>query len=130
MCGQIKVKPNVYQLAIGIFIASVWLINGLLCKILGLTPRHEEIVARILGSEFAHPLTLIIGGAEIFMGLWILSNYRKKLTTYTQIILVTIMNILEFILAPDLLLWGYWNILWAMLFCIIVWLNYRMTTHV
>lgn len=32
--------------------ALVWLVNGLLCKVLGLVPRHAAIVARIL--EPAH----------------------------------------------------------------------------
>ncbi|MBC7446743.1 MAG: hypothetical protein H7330_01650 [Hymenobacteraceae bacterium] len=29
--------------------AAVWAANGLLCKLLHLAPRHEQIVARILG---------------------------------------------------------------------------------
>ncbi len=110
------------------FIALVWLINGLICKVLGLTPRHQEIVARILGSEFSHPLTVLIGISEIVMAVWILSNYRSTLNTYTQILLVIMMNILETILAPDLLLWGHWNLLWAISFCLIIWINHKLVT--
>jgi hypothetical protein len=42
-------------------IALVWLVNGLLCKVLGLVPRHAAIVARILGPSHADLLTLLIG---------------------------------------------------------------------
>ena len=31
-------------------IAAVWLANGLFCKVLNLVPRHQQIVARILGK--------------------------------------------------------------------------------
>lgn len=110
-----------------ILIACVWLINGLICKVLGLVPRHEAIVVRILGNEFAHPLTILIGISELFMAAWVLSRYKLKLNTFTQIGLVASMNILETILAPDLLLWGYWNLIWAILFCIVVWKHYKLT---
>ncbi len=32
-------------------IASVWLVNGLFCKVLNWVPRHQFIVARILGKN-------------------------------------------------------------------------------
>jgi hypothetical protein len=103
------------------FIATVWLVNGLLCKVLNMEPRHEQIVARILGSEYARELTLLIGLSEIAMTVWVLSLYRSKWCAMTQIVLVTIMNILEFFLTPDLLLWGRWNAFFAFLFVIAVW---------
>lgn len=116
------------QNILNIFIASIWIINGLISKVLGLTPRHEAIVARILGAEFAHPLTILIGISEIFMAIWILLKFREKLNSYTQILLVATMNVLETILASDLLLWGHWNLLWAITFCLIIWQNHRLTT--
>ena len=112
---------------LNIIIAAVWLVNGLVCKVLGLAPRHEAIVARILGSEYAHPLTVLIGISEIFMAIWVISRFRAKLNTYTQISLVMTMNILETILAPDLLLWGHWNLLWAVSFCLIIWIHHKLT---
>tara|TARA_B110000879_G_scaffold123362_1_gene163180 strand:- start:15300 stop:15662 length:363 start_codon:yes stop_codon:yes gene_type:complete len=116
----------VIQNTLNIIIASVWVINGLISKVFGLTPRHEAIVARILGTEFAHPLTILIGISEIFMAIWVLSKFRAKLNAYAQIFLVSTMNILETILAPDLLLWGQWNLLWAITFCLIIWKNHRL----
>ena len=105
------------------FIALVWLINGLVCKVLNVVPRHTEIVATILGEQYARPLTILIGLAEVVMAIWIWSRYRSKLSATLQIVIVLLMNILEIILAPDLLLWGKWNLLFAILFVILVYWN-------
>ena len=105
------------------FIALVWLVNGLLCKVLNLVPRHQEIVGRILGEGYSRPLTLAIGLAEIAMAFWILSGMRTRLNAVLQIVIIAIMNILEFILVPDLLLWGKLNAVFALLFILIIYLN-------
>ena len=39
-------------------ISLVWLVNGLYCKVLNFVPRHQLIVARILGEDFARILRL------------------------------------------------------------------------
>jgi hypothetical protein len=101
-------------------IAAVWLVNGLLCKVLYLVPRHEAIVARILGPEYAAPLTRLIGFAEIGMGIWVLSGRWLKLNVAAQIALVISMNVLEFWLASDLLLWQHLNIVFAGLFVLLL----------
>ncbi len=105
------------------FIVTVWLVNGLICKVLNFFPRHEQIVARILGSEYSRPLTLLIGLAEIGMVIWILSRIQKRVNAVVQIVIVATMNILEFSLAPDLLLWGRLNIFFAFLFILVVYYN-------
>tara|TARA_R110002074_G_scaffold32544_4_gene90951 strand:+ start:14317 stop:14706 length:390 start_codon:yes stop_codon:yes gene_type:complete len=102
------------------FIASVWFVNGLFCKVLNLVPRHQEIVARILGSHNSEIITIIIGILEIIMTIWILTNYKSKLNALTQIIILATMNIIEFMFAKDLLLWGKFNSLFAILFILIV----------
>lgn len=97
-------------------IALVWLANGLLCKVLGLVPRHAAIVARILGPAYAGPLTRLIGLAEIGMAVWVFSGLKRRWCVLTQMGLVAVMNTLEYFLAPDLLLWGRANALFAGLF--------------
>jgi hypothetical protein len=92
-------------------IATVWLANGLLCKVLNLVPRHQQIVARILGSDYSQPLTLLIGLAEIVMAIWILTKFKSKFNAIAQMTVVAPMNIIEFIVVPDLLLWGRLNCL-------------------
>ena len=101
-------------------IAFVWIANGLFCKVLNLVPRHQEIVARILGDDYARPLTFLIGISEVIMAIWILSRYKSKWNAWTQIGVVGLMNTLEFILVPDLLLWGKLNSVFAFMFILVV----------
>lgn len=97
-------------------IAAVWLANGLFCKVLNLVPRHREIVARILGDEYASTLTPLIGVAEVLMVIWILSGVKSGWNALAQILIIAMMNLLEFLLAPDLLLWGKANAVFALMF--------------
>ena len=97
-------------------LALVWLANGLLCKVLGLVPRHAAIVARILGPAHAGLLTRLIGLAEIGMAVWVVSGFKRRWCALAQIGLVLGMNTLEYFLASDLLLWGRANAVFAGLF--------------
>lgn len=105
------------------FIAIVWFINGFFCKILNLVPRHQEIVARILNEEYSREITLIIGVLEIFMTIWILSGFKSRLNSITQISIIIVMNIIEFFFSKDLLMWGKLNIIFAFLFVTIIYYN-------
>jgi uncharacterized membrane protein YphA (DoxX/SURF4 family) len=106
-----------------LLIAAVWLINGLFCKLLNLVPRHQQIVSRILGEEYPGILTKAIGLTEVFMALWIVSGIRSRFCAITQILIVVAMNTIEFFLAPDLLLFGKINAVFALFFCIIIYIN-------
>lgn len=101
-------------------ISIVWFGNGLFCKVLNLVPRHNELVARILGIEYSKVIILLIGFLEVLMAIWILSGFKSKTNAVIQMMLVIIMNIIEFSYASDLLLWGKLNILFAMLFVSVV----------
>lgn len=94
-------------------IALVWLINGLWCKVLGQVPRHEAVAARVLGLNDAGGLIQLIGLSEILMAGWVLSLVQPRLNAWVQIGLVAMMNVQEFLLAPDLLLFGRANALLA-----------------
>jgi hypothetical protein len=104
-------------------IALVWLANGLFCKVLNLVPRHEQIVADILGNEYSRLFTILIGLSEIAMAVWIVSRIKSRINTIVQMLIVATMNILEFILVPDLLLWGRFNSVFALLFILVVGFN-------
>lgn len=108
---------------LNLFIAAVWIANGLFCKLLNLVPRHREIVARILGNAQATGFTRMIGVAEIAMAVWIISGYWARRNALTQVLIIATMNVLEFILAPDLLLWGRFNLLFACLFMLLILYN-------
>lgn len=103
-----------------LFIAAVWFVNGLFCKALGFVPRHREIVARILGAEHADAITVMIGLAEVAMTAWVLSGIARRTNVIVQIVVIAAMNILEFFLAPDLLLWGRMNAAIAFLFILLI----------
>jgi hypothetical protein len=132
-------KPTTHRLAestvllmhrlITVLIALVWLANGLLCKLLMLVPRHAVIVARILGPEYATPLTRLIGLGEIGMAAWVLSGIKARWCATAQITLVLSMNTLEAILAPDLLLWGRANAIFAALFCLLIYGHTFKSAH-
>ena len=104
-------------------IAVIWLINGIFCKILNLVPRHREIVGSLLGNRYASSLNILIGFLEIAMAVWILSNIRSRLNALIQIVIIAIMNIIECIAVPHLLLWGYFNGLFAFLFILLIYYN-------
>lgn len=105
------------------FIALVWLLNGLFCKILNLTPRHQEIVERILGDSYGRPITILIGISELVMVVWILSQLRSRLCAILQILVIGSMNLIEFFLASDLLLWGHFNIVFAFALMALIYYN-------
>jgi hypothetical protein len=122
MCRKIKVdiKPLSSRITCRLFFAAVWLVNGVWCKILDGVPRHREIVARILGGEHSLLLTRMIGAGEIVMAVWILSGIRWKWSCAAQIAAVAVMNVIEFILVPDLLLFGRFNSLVALAYIMVV----------
>ncbi|WP_235299798.1 DoxX-like family protein [Portibacter marinus] len=103
-----------------IFISVVWLLNGLVCKVLNLVPRHQQIVAEILGQEHPRLLTILIGLSEVVMAFWVISKYKSKINAVVQIVLVASMNFLELLLVPELLMWGKMNSLFAIVFVIVV----------
>jgi hypothetical protein len=108
-----KLKYSIIYRILNYVIAFIWMVNGLLCKVLNIVPRHELIVSKILGSEYARPLTVLIGLSEIIMAIWVLSRFKTKLNAITQIVIIATMNTLEFILVPQLLLWGKFNSMFA-----------------
>ena len=97
--------------------------NGLFCKVLNLVPRHQQIVARILGYEHSFLLTKLIGTAEIIMAVWILSGIKTRLNVLAQMSIIATMNVIEFFITPDLLLWGTMNSVFALLFIGIIGYN-------
>lgn len=114
---------------VNIAIALVWIINGIYCKVLNYVPRHQLIVARILGETHAELLTRTIGVLEAGMAVWILSRIKSRWCALAQILLVAAMNIIEFIVVPDLLLFGRINIIIAAVFILVIYLN-EFKTHV
>ena len=119
----INLKQSPLKTILTIGISLVWLINGLFCKLLNLVPRHQQIVARILGEDHSELLTKLIGISEIVMCIWIISRIKSRLCAITQILIIATMNIIEFILAPDLLLFGRMNLPFAAVLIVVIFIN-------
>jgi len=123
MSDRIYTKRRRWHFALNGLIASVWLLSGLYAKLLGKVPRHRQIVAGILGETHAAWLTPLIGAAEVLMAVWILSRVASRFNAVAQMGLIALMNILECLLVPELLLWGRWNALWAAILILLIGCN-------
>lgn len=88
-----------------------------------MVPRHTQIVSAILGGEHARLLTMLIGVAETCMAVWIIIGITPKLNAIVQAVVIAVMNVLEFMLVPQLLLWGRLNIVFAFLFIVVILYN-------
>lgn len=112
-------QPILYYVLL-VFISLVWFVNGIWCKVLRRVPRHEQIVARVLGAAYAGQITRTIGALEVCMALWVLSGIWPLFCAVTQALVVVAMNVLEYFLARDLLLFGRANAVNAALFILVV----------
>jgi len=108
---------------ITVLAALVWLVNGMYCKILNYVPRHQEIVEKILSLEDGRIFTMMIGFSEVLMAIWIISKLFPRLNVLVQISIVLVMNIIEQIMAGELLLWGGFNFVFALGFCLMLAFN-------
>lgn len=109
------------ELIARLFIAAVWIFHGLYSKLLQGIPRHQEIVARILGDSLATPATILIGTMEIILGLWVLSRFYPEFSAAVQTAALVSMNTLEIILAPDLLISAIGMVALNLLFITLIW---------
>lgn len=101
--------------------AAVWLVFGIVFKVLNVVPRHRMIVGSILGDSLAAPVALLVGAAEAAIGLWILSGFRPRACAAVQTIAIVTMNVLELAYARHLLLAPVPMVLANIGFLVIVW---------
>lgn len=85
-------------------IAGVWIFHGVYSKLLNRIPRHREIVGRVLGSRLAAPVTMLIGAAEVLVGVWVLAGIWRVPCAAVQTAALLSMNALEIWRARDLLI--------------------------
>lgn len=96
--------PRTAITALRIATAALWLLFGVVFKLLGLLPRHRAIVAAVVGEAAATPVTRLVGAAEALMGLWILSGLRPRTCALVQTLAIATMNAIELSVARELLL--------------------------
>jgi hypothetical protein len=75
-------------------IASVWIYQGLWCKVLGRMPRHQEIVGTVpfLNAARAHRALVGVGLLECVIALWVLSGRGASEVALMQTFLLAAMN--------------------------------------
>ena len=84
-------------------IALVWLVFGLLFKALDFLPRHNRIVARVVGERRAKGVTLFVAVGETVLGVWMMSGHALVACVALQTAAIVLMNGLELRHARDLL---------------------------
>jgi hypothetical protein len=104
-----------------VLIGSVWVFHGLYSKLLNGIPRHRAIVGRVLGEEWAIPVTMMIGGFEVLLGAWAWSGWRRRECALVQTLAIGVMNTLEITRAPDLLVSAPGMLLLNGTFLVLVW---------
>ncbi|MEX2381480.1 MAG: DoxX-like family protein [Opitutales bacterium] len=85
MSGYRIMKARQLHWILNCLVAAVWMINGLFAKVLDFAPRHEQIVAEILGAAHAGWLTNVIGAGEILIALWVMSGLFPRISATVQI---------------------------------------------
>ncbi len=76
-----------------------------------------------MGADYSRAITITIGFSEILMAIWILSHIKSRLNAVVQILIILTMNIMEFIIVPDLLLWGRANAIFAFILILVIYFN-------
>jgi hypothetical protein len=90
-----------------VFVASVWLVHGLLNKLLHFSPRHLQIVQAVpgLGGSRGEAVLTAVGFFEVGIALWVLSGCAAGLCAAVQTVVLLSMNVVELSVARPLLVW-------------------------
>ena len=79
------------------------------------------IVGRILGERFAGFATKVIGGFEVFLGLWAFTGLARGECAAVQTLALVGMNTLEIILARQLLISAIGMVILNLSFLAVIW---------
>lgn len=114
-------QSDTWQTLSQILIGVVWVFHGLYSKILNGIPRHQLIVAQILGERFARPATKLIGCGEVLLGVWAFTGSARVECATVQTLALVAMNTLEIALARSLLISAFGMVLLNVGFLAVVW---------
>jgi hypothetical protein len=114
-------QSDTFQTLSQILIGGVWVFHGLYSKILHGIPRHQLIVARVLGERMARPATKLIGGAEVLLGIWAFTGMARVECAAVQTLAIVFMNTLEIARARSLLISAPGMVLLNLGFLAVIW---------
>jgi len=75
-------------------IASVWLYQGLWCKVLAAAPQHQAVLAAVplIPQQATHAALITLGLIETAIAGWVLSGKRRSAAAAVQTGLLVLMN--------------------------------------
>lgn len=79
---------------IRVSVASVWLYEGLWCKILGRVQSQVEVVTAVprLGPRFGRPFLKTLGIVEVALALWVIAGIAPGVCAIVQTALLIALN--------------------------------------
>ena len=85
-----------------LFVAAVWLLHGLVNKLLHGSPRHLQIVQSVPGFSGAAGVRLLtaVGFLEVGIALWVLSGWTARHCAAVQTVVLLSMNAIELTVRP------------------------------
>jgi hypothetical protein len=107
-----------------IAIASVWIYQGLWCKLLGHAPHHRNIVETtpFLNSCRARRFLLALGAFECVLAGWAFSGIRAREAAAAQTVLLVSMNTVALLRARNLIPDPVGMLLQNSVFLILAWI--------
>ena len=77
-----------------LFIALVWLYEGLWCKVLGGVPRHLAVISSVpfIGPAGSRAALIALGLVECGIAAWVLSGHRMRQAAIVETVLLVAMN--------------------------------------
>src|SRR6476620_6477916 len=104
MMSMAWLRSESFHLLAQIIVGGVWVFHGLYSKVFNRIPRHQMIVAKVLGARIARPATILIGVLEFLLGVWVFTGWWPVVCVSVQTAALVGMNILEILLARELLI--------------------------
>ena len=114
-------QSETFHLASQIVIGSVWVFHGLYSKLLNRIPRHRLIVGKILGATRAVWATRAIGVLEVLLGIWAYTGWKPIECAVVQTAAIVAMNLLEILIARELLISALGMVILNIGFLALVW---------
>lgn len=107
-----------------IAVASVWIYQGLWCKLLGHAPHHQKIAETtpFLNASVAHRLLVALGVLECALGAWAFSGIWAREAAVVQTVLLISMNTVALIRAGNLISDPAGMLLQNCVFLILAWI--------
>jgi uncharacterized membrane protein YphA (DoxX/SURF4 family) len=92
MDALLAAMPPIWVVRVAV--ASVWIYEGLWCKVLGRAKNELRIVEAVprYGAKFGRLFLTALGWIELMLGVWVLSGWASGLCALAQTMLLVALN--------------------------------------